>query len=164
MPKLARLVLNVLVAMTLICVGCGRYRKWESKSPDGHGVLRIREAVGLWSRANIELYEDGRLRYMDSPPGEGLFYLVEVAWMPDRRVVGLLTCGEPHLGLAINRATGEPQPFSVAWPTIRDRLVRRYQIPPDSPEAKAWQSCAPRSFELQNPGALEDVPHFLEDR
>lgn len=126
------------VGALLFTTGCGDFKHWESRSPDGKATLTLALPRNLWKGVQVYLEENGRTQFHYSGPGDGELYLAEVFWTDDGGLVGVVTCGQPILRLGLDRKSGAQVPFSEVWPSMEARLRRRYGIPPSEKNVMRW--------------------------
>ena len=108
--------MQVTVVAALVCfftTGCGSYRTYTSRSPDGRATVTVSEPGMIWSGVRVVLNQDGKDSELYSLSGDRMFTLAEVYWSPDQRIVGVFTCGEPILELAVDRTNLTSVPFSL---------------------------------------------------
>jgi hypothetical protein len=83
------------------------------------------------SGLKIVLNQAGRQQDIYSATGDLGFTLAEVYWSPDGKSVGIFTCGEPLLRIAVDRKSTKQINFAVVEGPIRNALRKRYNVPAD---------------------------------
>lgn len=126
MPKVGRLGLSLLVASFL--VGCGDHVRLISESPDGRAKVIASAPRGFGPAFRVVLIQDRKEHELYVRQGFEALYWLEVYWDPGGKHVGVLTCSDPNLYLALDRRTLKSIPFSTVESAIKQQLVRKFGV------------------------------------
>ena len=110
-----------------IAVGCGDYKRFQSESPDGRARVEATVPSGLFAPAfRVVLIQEGREHELYLRYGFETFDWLEVYWDTKNELVGILTCSDPNLNLAVDRRTLKSIPFSMVETPIRRQVEKKF--------------------------------------
>jgi hypothetical protein len=131
--------IGVTVLACLSMVSCGWREKMTFQSPDGSTRLVIKEPALLGSSGvKVVLTRGSGETTVHEQRGDMFLWLAEVAWTPDGQHVGVFSCAEPYLQLAINRETLSKESFSLVEAQLRRQLRERYGLGADVVDEFRW--------------------------
>ncbi|MBL8175625.1 MAG: hypothetical protein JNK48_13210 [Bryobacterales bacterium] len=124
--------------MAAVGVGCGYDRRFVSESPDGRAHVAATAPASLLAAYRVAFVQDGREHELYQQHGFEAFYWLEVYWDPSGERVGILTCSDPNLSIALDRRTLQRIPFATVEDGLRGQVKRKFG--PDLGRSADWQA------------------------
>jgi hypothetical protein len=112
--------------LTNAIVGCGDHKRFVSESPDRRARVVATVPWGVGTAFRVVLIQDGKEHELYRQRGYETFDWLEVYWDPRGQRVGVFTCSDPNLKIAVDRRTLKSIPFSVVEDAIRKQLEHRF--------------------------------------